>query len=52
MWGPGIGIGIRNDVGDLVEGFDKAIVGAVNAGTLKKLSPQWFGFDLSPPPAH
>jgi octopine/nopaline transport system substrate-binding protein len=49
-WGPGIGVGIRKDDGDLVEAFNKAIASAVNDGTLKKLSVQWFGFDISPTP--
>lgn len=48
-WGPGIGIGIRKDDGNLVEAFNKAIAGAVTDGTLKKFSLQWFGFDISPP---
>lgn len=50
-WGPGMGIGIRKEDGDLVEAFNKAIASAVKDGTLKQLSLKWFGVDISPPQA-
>jgi octopine/nopaline transport system substrate-binding protein len=51
-WGPGVGVGIRKSDTDLVEAFNKAIESARQDGTLKKLTEQWFGMDMSPPPSN
>ncbi len=48
-WGPGVGVGIRQSDTDLVAAFNKAIESARQDGTLKKLTEQWFGMDMSPP---
>jgi octopine/nopaline transport system substrate-binding protein len=47
-WGPGVGIGLRQSDNDLVAVFDKAIAEAKADGTLRRLSLQWFGLDVSP----
>ncbi|MGV2102889.1 transporter substrate-binding domain-containing protein [Rhizobium sp. 21-4511-3d] len=47
-WGPGVGIGLRQSDKDLVAVFDKAIGEAKADGTLRRLSLQWFGLDVSP----
>ena len=48
LWGPGVGVGIRQADEDLVEAFNTAITAATEDGTLKRLSLQWFGIDVSP----
>ncbi|NTG05133.1 transporter substrate-binding domain-containing protein [Agrobacterium rhizogenes] len=48
LWGPGVGVGIRKDDADLVLAFDNAIAAARDDGSLKRLSEQWFGIDVSP----
>lgn len=50
-WGPGVGVGIRQADPDLVAKFDGAIAAARADGTLKRLSLQWFGIDVSPSPS-
>ncbi|WP_341487101.1 transporter substrate-binding domain-containing protein [Pararhizobium sp. A13] len=47
-WGPGVGVGTRLGDPDLVAAFDAAIAAARADGTLKRLSVQWFGIDVSP----
>jgi octopine/nopaline transport system substrate-binding protein len=49
-WGPGVGIGLRKADTDLAAGLDRAITEAKADGTLKRLSLQWFGMDVSPTP--
>lgn len=49
-WGPGVGIGLRKVDTDLAARLDKAISEATADGTLKRLSLQWFGMDVSPTP--
>ncbi|QWW72599.1 transporter substrate-binding domain-containing protein (plasmid) [Rhizobium sp. WYJ-E13] len=51
-WGPGVGVGIRQNDQSLVAAFDEAIKAATNDGTLKKLSLHWFGIDVSPSAAN
>jgi octopine/nopaline transport system substrate-binding protein len=46
-FGSGVGVGIRQEDGDLVELFNQAIAAAKADGTITKLSEQWFGFDAS-----
>ncbi|BAI73440.1 polar amino acid transport system substrate-binding protein [Azospirillum sp. B510] len=46
--GEGMGIGLRKDSADLKAMFDKAIAEALKDGTVKKLSTQHFGYDISP----
>ncbi|WP_434615719.1 lysine/arginine/ornithine ABC transporter substrate-binding protein [Azospirillum sp. B2RO_4] len=46
--GEGMGIGMRKDSADLKAMFDKAIGEALQDGTVKKLSTQHFGYDISP----
>ena len=46
--GEGMGIGMRKDSADLKAMFDKAIAEALKDGTVKKLSTQHFGYDISP----
>ncbi|MFB2607255.1 ABC transporter substrate-binding protein, partial [Rhizobium phaseoli] len=48
LWGPGVGVGLRQDDGELVAAFDSAIEAATSDGTLKRLSEQWFKIDVSP----
>ncbi|ARQ13845.1 nopaline ABC transporter substrate-binding protein NocT (plasmid) [Rhizobium etli] len=48
LWGPGVGVGLRQDDGELVAAFDSAIEAATKDGTLKRLSEQWFKIDVSP----
>ncbi|MGR9221351.1 transporter substrate-binding domain-containing protein (plasmid) [Rhizobium leguminosarum] len=47
-WGPGVGVGLRQNDQRLIAAFDEAIKTATDDGTLKKLSLQWFGIDVSP----
>ncbi|GLR81766.1 transporter substrate-binding domain-containing protein [Azospirillum oryzae] len=46
--GEGMGVGLRKDTADLKAMFDKAIAEALKDGTVKKLSTQHFGYDISP----
>ncbi|CAO3417407.1 Nopaline ABC transporter, substrate-binding protein NocT [Azospirillum endophyticum] len=46
--GEGMGVGLRKDSADLKAMFDKAIGEALKDGTVKKLSTQHFGYDISP----
>ncbi|MBP2300291.1 octopine/nopaline transport system substrate-binding protein [Azospirillum picis] len=46
--GEGMGVGLRQDNADLKAMFDKAIGEALADGTVKKLSTQHFGYDISP----
>ncbi|QCG86967.1 transporter substrate-binding domain-containing protein [Azospirillum sp. TSH100] len=46
--GEGMGVGLRKDSADLKAMFDKAIAAALKDGTVKKLSTQHFGYDISP----
>jgi len=52
LWGPGVGVGLRQDDGELVAAFDSAIEAATSDGTLKQLSEQWFKIDVSPQTSH
>lgn len=52
LWGPGVGIGMRKSDQDLINAFDGAISDATKDGTLKRLSEQWFGIDVSPQMTH
>lgn len=45
--GKGVGVGIRPEDKDLLDMFDTAIAQAIADGTVRRLSEQWFGFDLS-----
>jgi octopine/nopaline transport system substrate-binding protein len=49
VFGAGVGAGIRKADDDLRKQFDTAIAAAAADGTIKKLSVQWFGFDITPP---
>jgi octopine/nopaline transport system substrate-binding protein len=49
VFGAGVGAGIRKADDDLRKLFDEAIAAAAKDGTIKKLSVQWFGFDITPP---
>jgi len=49
-WGPGVGVGLRQSDADLAATFNKAISEAEADGTLRRLSLQWFGLDVSPQP--
>lgn len=46
-FGAGVGVGIRQEDGELREMFTKAIEEAKADGTVAKLAVQWFGFDAS-----
>ncbi len=46
--GEGMGVGLRQSDGDLKKLFDGAIAAALKDGTVKKLSTQHFGYDISP----
>ncbi len=46
-FGAGVGVGIRQDDGELVEMFNRAIAEAKEDGTIAELSQKWFGFDAS-----
>jgi octopine/nopaline transport system substrate-binding protein len=48
LWGPGVGVGLRQDDHELIAAFDSAIDAATRDGTLKRLSKQWFEIDVSP----
>ncbi|OWV71210.1 ABC transporter substrate-binding protein [Rhizobium sp. R339] len=48
LWGPGVGVGLRQDDRELVAAFDSAIDAATRDGTLRRLSEQWFKIDVSP----
>jgi len=48
IWGPGIGLGLRQADTDLKASFDKAIKAAIADGTVKKLSEKWFKLDVTP----
>ena len=48
VWGPGIGLGLRQADTDLKASFDKAIKAAIDDGTVKKLSEKWFKLDVTP----
>ena len=46
-FGAGVGVGLRKDDADLKAMFDQAIAWANESGTIRRLSLQWFGFDVS-----
>jgi octopine/nopaline transport system substrate-binding protein len=46
--GEGMGVGLRQADGDLKKMFNVAIAAALKDGTVKKLSTQHFGYDISP----
>jgi len=48
VWGPGIGLGLRQADTDLKASFDKAIQAAIDDGTVSKLSQKWFKLDVTP----
>ncbi len=48
VWGPGIGLGLRQSDTDLKAAFDKAIAAAIADGTVSKLSQKWFHLDVTP----
>ncbi len=48
IWGPGEAFGIRQEDGELVAMFNKAIAAAKADGTLQKLSMKWFKLDVVP----
>ncbi len=45
VFGEGVGVGIRQEDGGLVEKFDAAIEEALEDGTISALAVEWFGFD-------
>lgn len=45
--GKGIGLGFRKEDDDLLGKFDAVVKAALADGTVKRLSEQWFGFDIS-----
>lgn len=47
-FGKGVGVGLRKDENELRSRFDQAIAAAIEDGTIKRLSIQWFGYDASP----
>jgi octopine/nopaline transport system substrate-binding protein len=47
-FGPGIGVGLRKEDGELKKMFDGAIAAAKADGTIKKLSQKWFKLDITP----
>ncbi|MDX2102773.1 MAG: ABC transporter substrate-binding protein [Alphaproteobacteria bacterium] len=46
-FGAGVGVGLRKDDADLKAMFDQAITWANETGVIRRLSMQWFGFDIS-----
>lgn len=46
--GDGISVGMRQEDAELKANFDKAINSMLADGSLKKLSMQWFGVDMTP----
>lgn len=46
LFGPGVGIGLRKEDGDLAKKFNDAIRAIEADGTLKTISLKWFGADL------
>lgn len=48
VFGQGVGAGLRKADDDLRKLFDEAIAAAVADGTVKRLSMQWFKFDITP----
>lgn len=48
VFGQGVGAGLRKADDDLRKLFDEAITAAVADGTVKRLSMQWFKFDITP----
>ncbi|MDR3474734.1 MAG: transporter substrate-binding domain-containing protein [Devosia sp.] len=48
IWGPGIGLGLRQADTGLKTAFDKAIQAAITDGTVKTLSEKWFKLDVTP----
>lgn len=46
-FGEGVGVGVRQEDGELVEMFNQAIAEAQADGTIAKLAQKWFGFDAS-----
>ena len=46
--GRGVAVGLRKGDPELREMFDKAIAGALEDGTIKKLSMKWFELDMTP----
>ena len=48
IFGGGVGVGLRKADADLKKQFDTAIDAAIKDGTVKKLSMQWFKFDVTP----
>lgn len=49
IFGPGVGIGLRKDEGDLKVKFNAAIKSMLSDGSLKAISLKWFGSDLVTP---
>ena len=47
VYGAGVGVGLRKENEDLMAMFNKAIEEATADGTTKRISEEWFGFDLS-----
>ncbi|MBL8702512.1 MAG: transporter substrate-binding domain-containing protein [Alphaproteobacteria bacterium] len=48
VFGQGVGAGLRKADDDLRKLFDDAIASAIGDGTVKRLSVQWFKFDITP----
>lgn len=48
VFGSGVGAGLRKADGELKKLFDAAIEEAIKDGTVKRLSMQWFKFDVTP----
>jgi len=46
--GRGVAVGLRKDSAELRDKFSKAIEEAIADGTVKRLSEQWFGIDMTP----
>ncbi|MFN3686960.1 transporter substrate-binding domain-containing protein [Salinarimonas sp.] len=46
--GRGVGVGLRQGDEELRARFDEAIQAAIDDGTVRTLSMQWFGLDLTP----
>lgn len=49
VFGPGVGIGIRQNDSDLINLFNEAILVMKQDGTLKSISMKWFGIDMVSP---
>ena len=46
--GRGVAVGLRKGDTDLRDMFDKAVAGALEDGTIRKLSLKWFELDMTP----